>query len=182
MKRPIKWIIIALVLGVVGWLAYDLCTTPSMRSSNDRNAAGSLKTVATAQADYRSNDRDGNGKNDFWRGDIAGLYTVKGKDGEAIKLIELSMAGADALPVTDIAKYIRAAPKAGYRYRALRFADEKTPDPERFAACAFPDNEKAGKVMFIISHENRMYRKKAVPGGVEVYPSDPVKEGWEKLD
>ena len=152
-----------------------------MRSNNDRNAAASLKTVATAQADFRSNDRDGNGKNDFWRGDIAGLFTVKGKDGQAIKLIEMSIAYADVRPLTEYEKHL-SAPKSGYRFRALRFADEKIPDPERFAACAFPDIEKAGKAMFIISHENCVYRKKAVPYGVEVYPADPLKEGWEKMD
>ncbi len=129
-----------------------------------------------------SNDRDGNGKNDYWRGDIAGLYAVKGKDGRDIKLIEISIAGADLRPTTDIEKYLRPYPKAGYRYRALRFADEKAPDPDRFAACAFPDTEKAGRAMFIISHENWMYRKKAVPGGVEIFPADPLKEGWEKMD
>ena len=181
MKRPLKLVIVALLLGVIAWFAYDLCTTPPMRSSNDRNAAASLKTVATAQSDYQSNDRDGNGKNDYWRGDIAGLYMVKGKDGQEIKLIEVSIAYADVRPLTEFEKHL-SAPKSGYRFRALRFADEKIPDPDRFAAIAFPDTEKSGKAMFIISHENQMFRKKAVPGGVEIYPTDPIKEGWEKMD
>lgn len=181
MKKPVTMIAGALALGVVGWLAYELFNTPSM-PSHPRSSAMSLMTIATAQADFRSNDRDGNGKNDFWRGDIAGLYALKGKDGEAIKLIEVSMAGADAHPVTDIGKLIPPGPKAGYRCRALRFADEKSPDPDRFAACAFPDNEMAGKNMYIVSHDNLMFKKKAVPGGIEVYPSDPLREGWEKVD
>ena len=32
--------------------------------------------LASAEADFRANDRDGKGKNDFWRNDIAGLFTV----------------------------------------------------------------------------------------------------------
>ena len=62
--------------------------------------SGGLKTIASAQADFRGNDRDGNGRQDFWRDDIAGLYTIVPVGSqEAIKLIELSVAGADEAPI-----------------------------------------------------------------------------------
>lgn len=71
----------------------------SQRASNERNASGSLKTVATAQADFRSNDRDNNRVNDFWTGDIAGLYCIDNTNVSAtpvpIKLVEVSLALAD---------------------------------------------------------------------------------------
>ena len=37
----------------------------SSRASNERNAAGSLKTFTTAEADFRANDRDGNRVPDY---------------------------------------------------------------------------------------------------------------------
>jgi prepilin-type N-terminal cleavage/methylation domain-containing protein len=38
----------------------------SQRASNERNASTSLKTLSSAEADFRSNDRDWNHVNDFW--------------------------------------------------------------------------------------------------------------------
>src|SRR5689334_9677177 len=38
----------------------------SQRASNERNASASLKTLASAEADFRANDRDNNKINDFW--------------------------------------------------------------------------------------------------------------------
>lgn len=158
----------------------------SQRASNDRNASASLKTVATAQADFRSNDRDGNHENDYWRGDIAGLYTIVPKGGspkDAIKLIEPAIACADDRPVTDIHPYGPRRPKAGYWYRALRFKSETTPGPNRFAACAYPDTLSSGRVMFLITDRNQMYMKSV--DRIEppvVCPDDPEKEGWRRMD
>ena len=50
--------------------------------------------MATAQAEFRTYDRDGNGINDYWRADVAGLYVTK-LQGQPIKLIEISCALAD---------------------------------------------------------------------------------------
>lgn len=166
-----------------GWLLRG--REPLTRSagfSNERSGGASLRTIAAAQADFRGNDRDGNGVLDYWRADIAGLYVLKSA-GEMLKLIELSVAGADGKPTTDVESVAVRSPKAGYWYRTLRFKDEVVPDPQRFAAIAYPDTPSAGRNFFIISHENTIY-KKAVDGGPvpEVYPEDPVKEGWAKLD
>ncbi len=184
-----KALLIALgisVLGAVIWaLTTPLCSNSHGRS-NERNASASLKTVATAEADFRSNDRDRNGKEDFWRADVAGLYTTVPKGGgepDAIKLIELSIAAADDRPVTDIAKYFRRGPKAGYWFRAIRHADELIPDPKRFAFCAFPDAPSAGRWTYIIDEENRVY--KADLGrvrGLEVFPDEKeLRRDWGLL-
>lgn len=69
--------------------------------SHERNASASLKTLATAEADFRANDRDGNGRNDYWRSDVAGLFTLipkGGTDRDAIRLIEVSITAADDRP------------------------------------------------------------------------------------
>ncbi|MBI2901847.1 MAG: DUF2950 family protein [Planctomycetes bacterium] len=113
----------------------------SQRASNERNASGSLKTLGTAQSDFRSNDRDNNRIQDFWVGDVAGLYCIDntnvlaGGVATPIKLIEVSIALADITvggpgctvtqpPGNNYA--VAAAPtygtmsaKAGYWYMAL---------------------------------------------------------------
>jgi len=153
--------------------------------SNERSASTSLKTITSAQADFRANDRDWNHVNDYWRGDIAGLYALKSladPDGPPIKLIELSVAGADDRPKTGIDAYIVRMPKAGYWYRALLHADEKEPDPQRFAACSFPANSSAGKWMYIVCEDNVIFRKQFRGEVPAVYPKDPVADGWMKLD
>lgn len=107
----------------------------SQRASNERNASASLKSLTAAQADFRSNDRDGNRVNDFWVLDVAGLYgicpgpTTQTGTPELNKLIEISVAGADFNApsggaaawgnVTLVTNYTLTRPKAGYWYRAL---------------------------------------------------------------
>ena len=129
--------------------------------------------------------------NDFWRADVAGLYAVRNEGdlerdpgtAEPIKLIELSIAAADDRPVGYIEEFSHRSAKAGYWYRALRFADEDGTDPERFAALAYPDSLGAGKEMFIISNDNVVYRKKFGPETLpEVFSADLDAEGWSKLD
>ncbi|HUR38121.1 MAG TPA: hypothetical protein VM222_01455 [Planctomycetota bacterium] len=156
------------------------------RPSNERNAATSLKTIAAAQFDFRSADRNWNDVKDYWRKDIAGLY-VQYPPADAtrtpIKLIELSVASADDRPVSDLSPYAVPSAKAGYWFRALRHEGEQSPSPDRFAACAFPDTAGAGKWTFIIDEENFVYRKQLpTQRGVDRYPADPLKAGWQRLD
>jgi type II secretory pathway pseudopilin PulG len=86
-------ILVIAALAVPGLIA-------SHRKANEREAAVTLKALASAQADFKTNDRDKNGVNDFWTADVKGLYTMTGANipGSAdasIKLIEHSVAAAD---------------------------------------------------------------------------------------
>ena len=165
--------------------------------SGERNAAASLKTVTVAQADFRSNDRDGNKVNDFWRGDIAGLYGLCPPDTtEMVKLLEISVAGADHDPIdpgttppapgkmAGQTYYATHAPKAGYWFRALRHADEETPDPNRFAACAFPDSRSGGRWTYVTDERNTVWKRDlGEKRGIEVFPTDEeLRTQWSKLD
>lgn len=166
-----------------GWLLRSPLPLTVSSGGNERNASSSLKTIASAQADFRGNDRDGNRLQDFWRADIQGLYSLKPEGSEEmIKLIEISVAGADGKPAQPVDAFTQASPKAGYWYRALRFKDEAEPDPQRFAAACYPSSKAAGVYMFAISHENTIYRKVFEGAVPELYPDDPLKEGWAKLD
>jgi len=132
----------ALVLGarpcwrcwITPGVPHDASGFPLDRS---RPAPG-LKILASAQADFRSSDRDGNGVMDLWREDVAGLYVLPGRDGQPIKLVELSVAGADDRPRTDVGTHTLRRPRTGYWYRAIRHADEESPNPDRFAFCMYP--------------------------------------------
>jgi hypothetical protein len=150
-----------------------------------RTASGSLKTIASAQADFRVNDRDGNGRNDFWRGDIAGLYTVK-TNGQEIRLIELSVALADDRPLVDLRLWGTPGPKAGFRIRALPHFGETTRGPDRFAACEFPAPIEEGRHGTYLIDEMNVVRKKILghPRGIEAHPTQEQLKAqeWETLD
>jgi len=151
---------------------------------NERGASASLKMLATAQIDFRSNDRDESGVCDFWRADVAGLFGLE-RSGDALKLIDLSVACADDRPASVYRSLPGAhAPKAGYLFRAIRHADEAVPDPNRFAFCAFPSSyPNVGRSTFIIDEGSTVLRKDLGHGaGVEVFPPDPGKEGWIRMD
>jgi hypothetical protein len=177
-----------------------LTRTPCGWWGSERNASASLKTLASAQADFRGNDRDENKILDFWRGDVAGLYgLVPAGSTEMIKLIEVSVAGADSAPAGGLEigapgpgqvapeRYLIPSPKAGYLFRALRHADEKPGalDRDRFAACAYPDDYLvSGMLTFILSEDGTIFKRDlGAQGPPEVFPdAGTLKREWAKLD
>jgi len=162
----------------------------SQRASNERSASASLKTLATANADFRSNDRDSNHVNDYWTRDVRGLFTVYPSGGtlaSAIKLIELSLAGADAqnLPAiaptasngaeSQISNYTNFQPKAGFWYFHLWWDMSTSPpgpygvntdtsgwaihNDSIFAFGAWPDSYSSGRTLFILNEGNTLYKR-----------------------
>ncbi len=108
----------------------------SRRVSNEREAATALKTITSAEADFRANDRDGNGVNDFWTADLKGLHTmtrasIRGAgrvwDDPPIALIPLQVAAADADPTfhpaggenVPLDRFSPSAPWRGHWFVAL---------------------------------------------------------------
>lgn len=187
MPRVLKIVLGAALLAILGYVLYELFTTPSMRSSSERYVRDNLKTLVTAEEDFRANDREKNGENDYWRGDVAGLYALipKGEtEKNPIKLIELSVAGADDRPIVDLSKYVSKMPKAGYWYRTLRKNGEPPIQKTQYAFCAFPAQYgKSGKVTLIIDNRNTVYQADLGHGrGIEVYPDEEeLKRVWKPL-
>ena len=156
----------------------------SQRAANERNAAVTLKTLASAEADFRANDRDDNKIQDFWTGDVRHLYTTT-VGGHEIRLIEFSTAQADASP----GGLGSPLPKSGYLFVAMQVDEEGKPydqgkgrNPQRFAFCAYPANPSSGKRTFILDEENMVWA--GINGGQPVlrWPTDPPAAGWRKLD
>lgn len=81
----------------------DVADPPGDAGAHERCSSASLKTLSVAEADFRANDRDWCSVNDFWTGDVVGLYTLTSAavsgEGSAkdpsILLIELSVAAVD---------------------------------------------------------------------------------------
>lgn len=164
----------------------------SNRASNERNASTSIKTLTSAEADFRANDRDLNKVNDFWTGDVSGLYSVKPVGGGLeLRLIEESVANADAKPLSALPK--GTVPKGGYLFQALdRDANVKGPEGEYrrdtdksgrkvhnesiFGFCAFPQSGRDGKYTFVINENNTVFRD-GVAEPKTVFPSDEYLKG-----
>lgn len=72
----------------------------TQRSGHEQSTAATLRTLAPASMDFRTNDRDQNLVNDFWTKDVAGLYAVYpvSTPNSPIKLIDPTVAAADATP------------------------------------------------------------------------------------
>ncbi len=141
----------------------------AIRAGNERNASASLKSLCTAEMDFRSNDRDNNMVNDFWTYDVASLYKIDNSSTSPamvskIKLIELSIALADVDAKTggifvtiDNNSTTQDAlgtkgPKAGYWYVAM-LTDNEMGQPYRV------DTDGSG----VESHNYSRFGHSAVP-------------------
>jgi len=131
----IELMIVIAVIAVIAAIAIPGLIS-SQRSSYERGASTSMKTIAVAESDFKVNDRDGNHVTDFWTGDVKGLYTmtncsVSGRGGGTtdppIRLIELTLASADTDGTTiaaggenmDLTNFAVFSAKAGYWYAAM---------------------------------------------------------------
>ena len=97
-RRIWIWVLALLLLAIAVSAGYFGWIVPMTIRDNERTASQGLKMLATAEADFRANDRDGNRVNDFWTGDVSGLYFIN-PGGVPIQLIPLALAEADAAPL-----------------------------------------------------------------------------------
>jgi hypothetical protein len=175
------------------WLASQPCVrcviTPSRYHHGPPTAPSwlpTLKILAGTQEDYRANDRDGNGKKEFWRKDVAGLYALQGPDRKPWKLLPLQFALADDHPAGDTSALGLKQPMQGMWYRAILHEgeDPRKPDPQRFAFAAIPSAfPRHQDHVFIIDEYNTIWASDAPYNlDVTVFPKDPFKAGWVKVD
>ena len=133
------------------------------RSANERRAHAGLRLIASAEADLRVKDLDGNGVFDFWTIDVVGLHHAG--------LIDRDLAEADALPRTPVVP--APVPFHGYYFKALRH-------PANYGFVAYPaEPGVTGSTMYLID-ANNVYAAPAsanpVPG---VWPDpDALQRNW----
>jgi hypothetical protein len=156
----------------------------SIRQRNERRASAGLKTIATAEAEFRSNDRDGNHVNDFWTLDVAGLYAI---DGTRLIQLDIALADLDPSPASalkshrydcSISEFGARAAKSSYRFgmltedRQVTKADgdgvyrqdtdstgERAHNYSRFGAFAMPEGRWSGRSVWLINEGNTMFRR-----------------------
>jgi outer membrane lipoprotein-sorting protein len=153
-----------------------------------------LKMVADAEVDFRDNDRDNNKVNDYWVGDVSGLYRFL-LDGQPIReiLIEYSQADAAPLDLSELLPPIkRPVPAHGSFFVALKQYEEKGKamaydmgthrNKSRFGFAAYPtEYPKSGRFTFIMNETGAIYRKDTGGTTPEVFSEEPMKAGWERV-
>lgn len=168
---------------------------------NEIRAAAQLKQLAALVAHFRSYDVDGNQINDYWTGDVSGLYRlVPPKRKNPMGLISMEMALADASPLpagpekggATISEALgpKPAPLYGYFFKALekgRVRREPSPlndgsnrNADMYGFCAYPaEYGKTGRRTYFITEDNNPYWKDLKGQPISESPVDALKEGWQ---
>jgi len=166
-----------------------------------------LKTILYAQADFKDNDRDGNGIADYWVRDVAGLYGLERGEGGAeaapakeeasiLKLIEPALAKADTTegrweyPTLGIKK---PESYAGCSVAALKYfeAGEKSVpyhkgtgrNADRYGFVVYPATYAfSGRKTFILDHSGRIWSKDLEGEEIDAFPDNPSVDGWMEVE
>lgn len=192
LPRRHRWLPSPAILIFVGVVIVVLIVLiPGLRSasraSNEREASTMLKTITSAEADFRANDRDRNKVEDFWTGDVSGLYYVKPTDGgPEVRLINVDLANADAQPLFPLPP--DRGPRQGFRFQVLDRDDSvggekgiyrldtdksgrKVHNFARFGFVAFPAADGKGKYVFFTNEMNTIFRTRSTQPRT-TFPSD----------
>ncbi|HEX7902222.1 MAG TPA: hypothetical protein VF950_30965 [Planctomycetota bacterium] len=150
----------------------------SQRASNERSAAALLKVITSAEADFRGNDRDKNGVQDFWTKDVAGLYGfIPAGEREPLQLISVELAKADP-------SHPGAIPFAGYWHEAMDQDEDGKPyrqgdrNPSRFGFRARPGDPSTGRNAFYINDGNTIFQRSTEFPLVTRWPTDAELKSW----
>lgn len=129
-------------------------------------ASSTLEHITEFQERFRKDDLDRNGRADYWRGELRRLLT----------LTEGALPYARLEGAADL--------EEPFQVRAIGFPNESRPDPSRFAACCFPVKYAPGIRSHYVVREDGVVWKKDLghADGIDVYPADPLGEGWSKVD
>ncbi len=146
----------------------------------EREASAMIYAIHHAQQDWYSNDRDGNGANDFWHADIYGLYGLD-VGGRPAAAIEESIALADASSRTAAYAHVRprrsGVARFGYHVRTFDTRAGAPMQPAEFAVMAFPERS-SDALMFLAWEDPSPNRKYNLPATFEavVTPMEPGRD------
>jgi hypothetical protein len=179
-----KLVMVALLVpaAVAAWWLRERHEARKPIASNERNASASLRYLAGVEEDFRQNDRDRNGVQDYWTRDIAGLHQFKltARSSPAVDLIPRSYADADGAAQG-------SWPRNGYYYKAVELDETGRPyastevSTTKFALCAYPaDYDRTGRWTFVINEAKSLYRVDT--GGKPITRWAPDPATWKPLD
>jgi hypothetical protein len=167
------------------WRNYDRRKT---QSANELSASTALHYLSMAEADFRANDRDQNGVNDFWTADVAGLSTFG--------LIKPTLGLADATRWNGKDRFV---PFEGYLFAALEMDASETPAVEyrqetdkksgkvhnsaKFGFVAFPaEPDVTGRYVYIVNENATIFRLDQPRPVPKNWPTDDeLKRCWRHV-
>ncbi|HEX7898580.1 MAG TPA: DUF2950 family protein [Planctomycetota bacterium] len=165
------------------WALLLLGGCGSSMAENERFACRALKTLTSASADFRGNDRDNNKIQDFWTGDVASLYYLTPVGGgDSIQLIEKAVADADP-------SRPGAMPYHGYWFAAMekdeigapygqdtkgdKTAGQTNRNHSKIGFCAYPaEYGYTGRYCFYINEGNTVFTVDAQGKPLLKWPTD----------
>jgi len=178
---PPKWM--GILVGMILLLGLSLFMLPGVERahlhSRQHNAYVCMGTLSVAEYDFREHDRDGNGAQDFWTGDVAGLFKF-GK-------IPRELAEADAAPLHPLVP--APVPYKGYLFKALLSDASETPPVSyrqetdivsgkvhnltKFGFVAFPaDPLGDAQTIFIVNENNTIFPRRNTANPPTDWPTD----------
>ena len=186
----VELMVVVAVLATLGAIAIPLMGSAA-RASHERGAAASLKALAAAETDFKSNDRDGTQVKDYWTGDVAGLHTLAatGTSGarSPLNLIDITLAAADTAPLPSgvaggrtqaITAFVKQGPRAGYWYYAM------AKDPSATPNAAYRQNTGGTPAMGAVHNLDRFaflaYPDRYPAGGRTVFILNEAGVAWKR--
>jgi hypothetical protein len=137
---------------------------------NERAATVALKYLAVLEADFRREDRDGNGIEEFWTGNLAEFFSFYPKGGPSSGWAGVADSAPEFLSALGKADPSRsdAEPYRGYWFVPLEVDEKGVPyrtggRPLRafsFGFCAYPARYgETGTWSFVINEGNTIFRR-----------------------
>ncbi len=159
---------------------------PGGVAGNEMIAEFGLQMLRNAEETFKNSDSDANGVADFWTRDVAGLYAVKDRSGQAVFLVDPATAAADP---DGAARYgLTPAAKNGYFYKMMLSdqdgeayqKDDGKSNKTRYGIVAWPAAPGAtGRFTFITNESGKTWKKDTLGMPVTRWPGkDPATDGW----
>lgn len=165
-------------------------------SANEAGAARVLREIVAAEDDWKYQDLDRNGRQDYWTRDVTGFYALDRTERAGARGVSKDVALADPVGSRYYPKELKRmkeAPVNGYRFKALLMDERSWPynldededgtantNSARFGFVAWPDRyEKDGKLTFVVNQMGIVWQKD-LAGRMppHQFPVDPEAEGW----
>lgn len=176
----IELMIVIAIIAIIAAIAIPNILGTTM-AGNQKSAISGLSGIGSAEDQFKKDDSDGNGVNDYWVGDVRGLYVIKRSavvGAKVCSLIDAALANADgavlaAYPAgvnTDLTGLPAArTPLNGYWFRIMTNRQDTTGanvalnggngrNLSAYAHIAYPHlYAKTGKFVYFKDNEQTVY-------------------------
>lgn len=139
--------------------------------AGEASAVHGLRLVVRQQMASREADLDGNGVQDYWTRDIAGLYEIQMERRGRPEHMGVDVAAADSNPISGK----HPVPREGYLFRTVPAGDSLL----HFAATAYPRTRgEDGFMTFYVDERGTIWKRDLGGAAMDRRMEDPAAEGW----